>query len=323
MLKSVTPSVVYIVAKRQTPLERPSPKVRPMAGTRDDSESSAMGSGIVVDAMRGLIITDNHVIVGADEITVSFTDGRKVQAIRVGSDAGTDVAIIKVPAQGLRTLPLGDSDKLKIGDFVIAIGYPFDVGQTSTFGIVSGLRRSGLGIERYEDFIQTDAAINPGNSGGALVNIRGELIGVNTAIIGPTGSNAGIAFAIPINMVRAVMEQIVKYGDVRHGELGISMGDLSPKTRLELGLAPTQLGALVIEVNPNSAASRAGLTTGDVITAIDNASVNDSADFSDRLGLLRVGEIVELTVLRGRELLTIHAALEEARSAAKSMERKK
>src|SRR5262249_7774841 len=197
------------------------------ANTRDlpaERQIKATGSGVIIDPQQGLIFTNNHVINGADDIIVTFADGREAPAKRVGSDPSTDVAVIKVQAENLTALSIGDSDGLEVGDFVLAIGNPHRIGQTVTSGIISGLHRTNVGIEKYEDFIQTDAAIYPGNSGGALVNLRGELIGINTAFIGAT-SNPGMGFAIPINMVRFIADQLLKYGEVRRGRLGITFDD--------------------------------------------------------------------------------------------------
>jgi len=274
-----------------------------------EREIRAAGSGVIVDAHQGLVITNNHVVEHADEITVTLADGRRFVAKRVGADPDTDVAIIKIPAENLTALSLGDSDKLEVGDFVVAIGNPFGLGQTVTSGIVSALRRTGLGIKGYEDFIQTDAPINPGNSGGALVNLQGELIGINTAIIGPSGGSVGIGFAIPTNMVREVMDQLVRYGEVRRGQLGVMIQDLTSDLAQAMGLPDQQTGAVIAKVEPGSAAERAGLKVGDVITEVDKMPVRGSADLRNKIGLLRVGNVAELTILRGRRSMVIRATL--------------
>jgi serine protease DegQ len=229
LLKQITPAVVSITIKGRATSSRNSASTkdqRPLrsAGTRAveaDRQVRPSGSGVVIDAREGFILTNSHVIDGADEIAVTFADGRELQAKRVGSDSSTDVAIIKVQAQELSAIPIGNSDQLEVGDFVLAIGNPFQIGQTVTSGIISGLHRNNLGIGQYEDFIQTDAAIYPGNSGGALTNLRGELIGINTAFIGTSNTTPGMGFAIPINLVRSITDQILKYGDVRRGRPGI------------------------------------------------------------------------------------------------------
>ncbi len=276
-----------------------------------EREVNTAGSGVVLDAREGLIVTNNHVIAHADEITVTLTDGRKLQGRRIGADPETDIALIKVPAANLTAIPLGDSDKLRVGDFVLAIGNPFQIGQTVTSGIVSGLRRNSLGIEQYEDFIQTDASINPGNSGGALVNLRGELVGINTAIVAPGGASSGIGFAIPANMVRAVTNQILKYGDIRRGRLGISIKDVSPDVVQDKKLSIHQLGAIIVNVETGSPADRAGLKIGDVVTNIGATPVRDAADLRNRIGQLRAGESVELKALRDSRVVSYRAILTE------------
>ena len=233
--------------------------------------TQSLGSGVIFDAKQGLVLTNNHVIQRADEITVSLTDGRSFQAELVGSDPETDVALIKIPAEQLTALPLADSDQLRVGDFVVAIGNPFGLGQTVTSGIVSALGRSGLGIEGYENFIQTDASINPGNSGGALVNLRGELVGINTAIFSPNQrvGNIGIGFAIPSNMVRQISDQLIKYGEVKRAYLGVQMQDITPDLAKAFNLDSNN-GAVVTRVQKGSAADDAGVKVGDIITAVDN-----------------------------------------------------
>jgi Do/DeqQ family serine protease len=316
LVKKVVPSVVNIaikgrIAQEQNPLLN-DPFFRRFFNIPEmpaEREIRAAGSGVIVDARQGLVITNNHVVEHADEISVTLTDGRRFQAKQVGADADTDVAVIKIPAENLVALPLGDSDKLEVGDFVVAIGNPFGLGQTVTSGIVSALRRTGLGIKGYEDFIQTDAPINPGNSGGALVDLQGELIGINTAIIGPSGGNIGIGFAIPSNMVRDVMDQLVKYGQVRRGQLGITIQDLTPDIAQALGLRAQQGGAVIAGVEAGSPAERAGLKAGDVITEIGKSAVRDSADLRNKIGLLPIGETTELTILRSGRSMIIRATL--------------
>jgi len=314
MIKIVAPAVVNIAARgrqaaRQNPLLA-DPFLRrffnlPPASRR---HVQSVGSGVIVDAERGLVVTNNHVIAGAEQIVVTLRDRRQLIAQLVGADPDTDIAVLRVRAEALTGIDLGDSDALEVGDFVIAIGNPFGIGQTVTSGIVSALRRSGLGIEGYEDFIQTDASINPGNSGGALVTLAGKLIGVNTAILGPGGGNVGIGFAIPINMVRQVMEQIVAYGEVRRGRLGAQAQDLTPDLAAALGLDDSQ-GALVATVVLGSPAERADLRPGDVIVAIDGRPVRTSADVRNAIGLLRVGDVVAMAIDRDGERMTIRAEI--------------
>jgi Do/DeqQ family serine protease len=326
LLQEITPGVVNIATRgrvrvEQSPLfkdpffrrffEDPTfrrffelPEDRPL-----ERETQSVGSGVIVDARRGLVLTNHHVVANADEILITLKDRRRLKGEVLGSDPETDIAVLKVPPEGLRDVALGDSDTLQVGDFVIAIGNPFGLGQTVTSGIVSALGRTGLGIEGYEDFIQTDASINPGNSGGALVNLRGELIGINTAILGPAGGNIGIGFAIPVNMARGVMEQIVAYGEVRRGELGIAVQDLTPELAEGLRLDVSE-GAVVAEVTPGSAGARAGLEVGDVIVALDGAPLRNVADLRNRIGLLRVGDTVRLTVIRKSESLSLEAKIQ-------------
>ena len=245
----------------------------------------------------GYVITNHHVIEAAEEIVVTLKDRRQLSAQLVGSDPGTDIALLKVAPEGLRALELGDSEALEVGDFVVAIGNPFGLGQTVTSGIVSALGRTGLNIHGYEDFIQTDASINPGNSGGALINLKGELIGINSVIIGPSGGNVGIGFAVPSNMARAVVEQLAEYGEVRRGRLGVMIQDLTPELSEALNLDITQ-GAVITRVESDSPAETAGLASGDVIVAVNGVAVTGAADLRNRIGLVRVGSEVEVTVLR-------------------------
>jgi len=272
----------------------------------------SLGSGVIFDAKKGLVLTNNHVIHHADEITVSLTDGRSFQAELVGSDPATDVALIKIPAEQLTALPLADSDKLRVGDFVVAIGNPFGLGQTVTSGIVSALGRSGLGIEGYENFIQTDASINPGNSGGALVNLRGELVGINTAIFSPgqRAGNIGIGFAIPSNMVKQITDQLIEYGEVRRANLGVQMQDITPELAKAFNIESEQ-GAVVTRIVKDSAADEAGLKIGDVITAIDGDRLVNADNLRNSIGLLMVGQTITLDVVRDGKHKTLKAKVKE------------
>ncbi|HXZ59391.1 MAG TPA: Do family serine endopeptidase [Steroidobacteraceae bacterium] len=269
------------------------------------------GSGVIFDARRGYIVTNAHVIENASEITVTLQDGRDLKAEVVGSDQPSDVAVLRVSADGLSPMPLGDSSRLEVGDFVVAIGNPFGLQHTVTSGIVSGLSRTGINPDGYEDFIQTDASINPGNSGGALVNLRGELIGINTEILSSTGGNVGIGFAIPVNMVRSVVEQLIQYGAVRRGQLGVSMYTVTPDIAHSLGLA-SAAGALVSQVVEGSPADKAGLRVGDVITAVNGQPIKSNSELRNAIGLLRVGDRIEIELLRDGRPARVTAAIAAA-----------
>ena len=291
----------------------------PDQGPRQRQFQSA-GSGVVVDAKQGLIVTNAHVVENATEITVTTLEGRDFKATVVGSDPASDVAVVRVKDAKLAEIPLGDSSKAEVGDFVLAIGNPFGLQHTVTYGIVSALGRSGLNPDGYEDFIQTDASINPGNSGGALINLRGELIGINSAILSRSGGNIGIGFAIPSNMVRTVMDQLVKFGEVKRGILGVNIVTLTPDLADNLGVKDAQ-GALVSQVVEGSAADKAGVKAGDVITSVNGAGVKSAGELRNRIGLLRVGESVELGVMRDGKARRIVATVqtradsEEAKAA--------
>jgi Do/DeqQ family serine protease len=271
-------------------------------------EAQSLGSGIIVDATRGYVLTNNHVIDGADEIKVTLKDGRSFHARLLGKDPDMDIAVLKIPAEHLTALHWADSDKLRVGDFVVAIGSPFGLNQTVTSGIVSALGRSGLGIEGYENFIQTDASINPGNSGGPLVNLRGELVGINTAILAPNGGNVGIGFAIPANIAHNIMQQIIAYGGVQRGTFGATFQDLSADLAQALGMARPR-GAVVAAVEPGSAADKAGLRIGDVILRIGRHQIHGASDLHTQLGLSRIGEPLALEILRNGKQITLHAAV--------------
>ena len=259
---------------------------------------------MIVDAARGLVLSNHHVVARADAVTVTLKDKRRFEAEVVGSDPGTDVALLKIEADGLVALPFGDSDALEVGDFVIAIGNPFGLGQTVTSGIVSALGRSGINVEGYEDFIQTDASINPGNSGGALVNLHGELIGINTAIIGPAGGNVGIGFAVPTSIATAVMHQLSEHGEMQRGRIGVMIQDLTPDLAEALNL-DVERGAIVSRVESGSPAEEAGLQAGDVIVAVDGVETEGSRDLRNAIGMVRVGEEVEVDVQRERRRLRL------------------
>ncbi len=303
LVNAVTPAVVNISVVTRQPMEKNplfrDPFFRRFFGIPDQQQrEQAAGSGVIVDATNGYVLTNNHVIKDAERTIVTLKDRRQFTARLVGTDPGTDIAVLQIEASGLSALKIGDSDHLQVGDYVLAIGNPFGIGQTVTSGIVSALGRSGLNIEGYEDFIQTDASINPGNSGGALVNLRGELIGINTAIIGPSGGNVGIGFAVPANMARAVMHQIIRHGEVRRGRLGIEMADLTPELAKKLGVN-TLDGAVMAVVQAGSPADKSGLREGDVVTALNGRPIRHAAELRARLGLTAIGEEVDMRINRG------------------------
>ena len=273
-------------------------------------EVKSLGSGVIIDADAGHIVTNHHVIEGADEIAVTLHDGQQLVAKIIGSDPEADVAILKIEHENLTHIPFADSSKLRVGDFTVAIGNPFGLGQTVTSGIISALGRTGLGIEGYEDFIQTDASINPGNSGGALVNLRGELVGINTAILASGGTgNVGIGFAIPINMVRELTSQLIEYGEVRRGMLGVIMQNLTPELASAFGLDMHQ-GVVISQVVENSAASKAGLKAGDVVAEINGVAVKSASAMRNMVGLMRVGEKMDIIVLRNGDEKKLTAYIE-------------
>ncbi|MBB6096182.1 serine protease Do/serine protease DegQ [Povalibacter uvarum] len=278
-------------------------------------EFQSAGSGVIVDAKSGYIITNAHVIENADEITVTLRDDRQVKAEVVGKDTGSDVAVLKVAAKNLVEMPLADSDKAEVGDFVIAIGNPFGLQHTVTSGIISALGRSGINPEGYEDFIQTDASINPGNSGGALVNLDGQLVGVNSAIFSRSGGNIGIGFAIPSNMVKAVMTQLIQYGEVKRGILGVQLRNLTPAIAESLGLE-TSKGALVGQVVEGSAAEKAGIKAGDIITSINGKTVSNSSETRNLIGLLRIGEKVDIGLSRDGQPRRVTAVIAQRDDAS-------
>ncbi|RWL17887.1 MAG: DegQ family serine endoprotease [Mesorhizobium sp.] len=301
VLEEITPAVVNIAVTSATSSETNplynDPFFRRYFNLPEQRQQQSAGSGVIVDAEKGYILTNHHVVADAGEISVTLKDRRRFPAKLVGSDKATDIALLKVEADNLTALPFGNSDQLRVGDSVVAIGNPFGLGQTVTSGIVSALGRSGINVEGYEDFIQTDASINPGNSGGALVTAEGRLVGINTAIIAPAGGNVGIGFAVPIAMASAVMKQLIERGEVRRGRIGVAIQDLTPDLAEALGLAEAQ-GAVVSSVEQDSPAADAGIQAGDVIVAIGKHQIRGSADLRNRVGLTPVGSQVEIAYLR-------------------------
>ncbi len=277
--------------------------------------TQSAGSGVIVDARNGYVITNAHVIENADEITVTLQDDRTFSAEVVGTDPASDIAVIKIEPDGLTEIPLSDSEQARVGDFVVAIGNPFGLGHTVTSGIISALGRSGLNPNGYEDFIQTDASINPGNSGGALVNLRGELVGVNSAILTRSGGNIGIGFAIPTNMIRSVMDQLLEFGEVRRGLLGVNIYTVTPDIAKAYGVEEIS-GALVSQVVPGSAAEKAGLEAGDIITQVNEEKVKSATELRNAIGLQRAGARVKLKFVRDGDTRTVTATLGESARAA-------
>lgn len=303
VLKQVTPSVVNVNTQTRVRVRSPlmdDPFFRRffnVPNTQRERIAQSLGSGVIVDAKKGYVLTNNHVIVGADEIFVGLKDGRSLEAKLIGTDPDTDLAVIQIPAENLTALKLADSDELQVGDFVVAVGNPFGLGQTVTSGIVSALGRAGLRGLEYQNFIQTDASINPGNSGGALINLRGELVGINSAIFTPSGGNVGIGFAIPASMARHVMDQLTEFGEVRRGTLGIDVQDLTPELAGAFSLEVGR-GALVAEIAAGSAADDAGMQPGDVILSMAKRDINSAQDFHNAEGRLAIGESLKVEYLR-------------------------
>jgi Do/DeqQ family serine protease len=304
MLEHVTPAVVNIATYTTVQISNPlmdDPFFRRFFNLPDARRryrrTQAAGSGVIVDAHAGYIVTNNHVIDRADEISVVFADGRALPAKLVGTDSQVDLAVLKVDADGLSQITFADSAALRVGDYVVAIGNPFGLDQTVTSGIVSALGRSGLGIEGFEDFIQTDASINPGNSGGALVNLRGELVGINTAILAPAGGNIGIGFAIPSNLVQSIMRQLIEHGEVKRGRLGIRVQAMNAELAEAFSVGQRS-GVVVVDVDKDSAAARAGIEPGDIVVSVNKHAVRRVADFYNQSALLMVGDRISIDVLR-------------------------
>ncbi len=316
MLERTTPAVVNISTTGKAVVRDPffdDPFFRrffDMPERRRERRVKGLGSGVIIDADNGYIVTNSHVIDKAEDIVVTLEDGQRFDAQVIGKDAGADIAVIKIEAKRLQEISLGDSDDLRQGDFVVAIGNPFGLGQTVTSGIVSALGRSGLGIESYEDFIQTDASINPGNSGGALVNLRGELVGINTAIYAPSGGNIGIGFAIPVNMAQQITAQLIEHGEVRRGRLGLVAQDLTPELAEAFGISRNK-GVVVARVETSSPADKAGIQVGDVIVAVNKSKVESAAQVRNAIGLLRIGNRVNIKILRDGKSKSLTAVIEE------------
>ena len=319
IVKRVSPAVVNVSTRGHVKVQQNNPFMndpffQQFFGGRGggnqpiERKFQSLGSGVIVDADKGYILTNNHVVENADQITVTLVDNRTYTAKVVGKDPDTDVAVLQIKADNLTAINLGDSDKLQVGDFVVAIGNPFGLTHTVTAGIVSALGRDGIEDGKFENFIQTDASINPGNSGGALVDLNGNLVGINTAILSGSGGNIGIGFAIPIDMARTVMEQLIQYGKVERGVLGVTIQNLTPEIAKGLKISQ-QNGVVVTQVQPGSGAAKAGIKLGDVITSIDGTPVDTNTALHNAVGLMRVGSEVSLGLLRDGKPMTVKATI--------------
>jgi serine protease Do len=323
VLKNAMPAIVNVAVQGINPGTIPPPddddnQDKPQVTPQPPKKFQSIGSGVIIDPQNGIIITNDHVIRNATLVTVTLNDGRRLKAKIIGGDSETDVAVLKIDAKNLKSLPIGDSDKIEVGDFVVAIGNPFGLNsfgnsQSATFGIISAMKRSDLNIEGIENFIQTDAAINPGNSGGALVNVRGELIGINTAIISLYGGSVGIGFAIPINMAKDVAQQIIKFGSVHRGLMGIFVQHLTPELSQAMGYPEDFQGALIAQVNEGSPAETAGLQPGDVITQINDTKITQATQVKTTISLLRVGSDAKITIKRNGKEQTLTAIVTDTK----------
>ena len=324
MIQRVTPAVVNVSTRGHVQMQQQNPFMNDpffqqffggqgFNNAPIQRQFQSLGSGVIVDAKNGYILTNNHVVENADKITVTLNDGRNYTAKVVGKDPETDVAVLQIKADDLAALSLGNSDALQVGDFVVAIGNPFGLKHTVTAGIVSALGRAGIEDGKFENFIQTDASINPGNSGGALVDLSGNLVGINTAILSRGGGNIGIGFAIPINMAHTVMDQIIKYGKVERGVLGVTIQDLTPEIAKGLGIGQ-QTGVVVTQVQPGSGAEKAGIKPGDVILSLDGQPVTSNSSLSSAIGVMRRGSEVSLEISRNGKTMTVKAVISKASS---------
>lgn len=324
VLKNAMPAIVNVAVQGVTPgspaggTEDEDNQDKPPVPAQQPRKFQSIGSGVILDPKEGIIITNDHVVRNATLVTVTLNDGRRLKAKIIGGDSETDVAVLKIDAKNLKSLLIGDSDKIEVGDFVVAIGNPFGLNsfgnsQSATFGIISAMKRSDLNIEGIENFIQTDAAINPGNSGGALVNVHGELIGINTAIISLYGGSVGIGFAIPINMAKDVAQQIIKFGSVHRGLMGVFVQHITPELAQAMGYPEAFQGALIAQVNQGSPAELAGLKAGDVITQINNTRITQATQVKTTISLLRVGSDAKITIQRNGREMTLNAIVTDVK----------
>ncbi len=342
VLKAVVPAIVNVAVQGVLPNDMPlapdentppnageAPQGPPRRGLPPEEGEprrfQSIGSGVIIDPEHGIILTNDHVIRNASIVTITLNDGRRLKARIIGSDSATDVAVLKIDAKHLKSLPIGDSDKTEVGDFVMAIGNPFGLNsfgnsQSATFGIVSAKQRSDLNIEGIENFIQTDAAINPGSSGGALVNTKGELIGINTAIISLHGGNVGIGFAIPINMATEIAEQIMKYGSVHRGLMGVFVQHLTPELAQAMGYPEDLKGALIAQVNADSPAEKAGLQSGDIITKINDTDITQASQVKTTTSLLRAGSSAKMHIKRKGKDMTLSAMVTDIKKQEQAMQ---
>jgi len=315
VVSRVTPGVVGISVRGRVREDNPllqDPLFRRFFNLQQqpvERETQATGSGVIVDAAQGYVLTNSHVTENGNSIEVTTKDNRKFKARLICRDPDTDIAVLQISGTNLTAVPMGDSDRLQVGDFVLAVGNPFGLGQTVTSGIVSALGRSP-GIEGYEDFIQTDASINPGNSGGPLVDMQGRIVGINTAIVAPSGGNVGIGFAVPINMARQVMNQLISYGEIKRGRIGVAIQDLTPDIAQALGTTHTE-GAVIARVEQGSPAERAGLRTNDLVVAVNGAPIHNGAELRNRVGLSKIGDAVDLTIVRGASERTVAVRIDQ------------
>jgi serine protease DegQ len=327
MLEKVLPAVVSVhvegtqVQRQQVPEELKRFFGPGGPGQQQSSRPfEGLGSGVIIDAAKGYVLTNNHVINNADKISVQLNDGREVDAKLVGRDEQSDIALLQLSdVKNLTAIKMADSDQLRVGDFAVAVGNPFGLGQTATSGIISALGRSGLNLEGLENFIQTDASINRGNSGGALVNLNGELIGINTAILAPSGGNVGIGFAIPSNMAQNLSQQLIEFGEVKRGLLGIKGSEMTADMAKAFN-TDTQRGAFVSEVLPKSAAAKAGIKAGDILVSVDGKSVSSFAELRAKVGTTAPGKTIKVGLLRDGKPQEVSVTLDNSEGASTNAE---